>query len=63
MDLSHALKDEKVPAETVLLGREFQWSMTREKKREFWRVHADMRFTEHERIATGDVKSLRSEVD
>ena len=33
MDLRHALKDEKVPAKTVLLGREFQWSMMREKKR------------------------------
>ena len=33
MSLRHALKDEKVPAETVLLGRVFQWSMTREKKR------------------------------
>ena len=32
MDLRRALKDEKVPAETVLLGRKFQWSMTREKK-------------------------------
>ena len=30
MDLRRALKDEKVPAETVLSGREFQWSMTRE---------------------------------
>ena len=28
------MKDEKVPAETVLLGtKEFQWSMTQEKKR------------------------------
>ena len=33
MDLRHALKDEKVPAEAVLLGREFQWSMKQEKKR------------------------------
>ena len=35
MGLRRALKDEKVPAETVLLGREFQWSMTREKKENF----------------------------
>ena len=35
MDLRRALKDEKVPAKTVLLGREFQWSMTREKKENF----------------------------
>ena len=27
--------DEKVPAETVLLGRVFQWSMMREKKENF----------------------------
>ena len=35
MDLRRALKDGKVPAETVLLGREFQWSMTRERKENF----------------------------
>ena len=35
MSLRRALKDEKVPAETVLLGRVFQWSMTREKKENF----------------------------
>ena len=35
MGLRRALKDEKVPAETVLLGREFQWSMTRVKKENF----------------------------
>ena len=33
MSSRRALKDEKVPAETVLIiGRVFQWSMTREKK-------------------------------
>ena len=32
MDLRRALKGE-VPAEAALLGREFQWSMTREKRR------------------------------
>ena len=35
MSLRRALKDEKVPAETILLGRVFQWSMTREKKENF----------------------------
>ena len=35
MDLRRALKEDKVPTETVLLGREFQWSMTREKKDNF----------------------------
>ena len=29
------MKEEKVPAETVLLSKEFQWSMTREKKDNF----------------------------
>ena len=32
MDLRRALKGEEAPAETVLLGREFQWSMTQEKE-------------------------------
>ena len=32
MDLRRALKDEKVPAETIMLGKEFQWSMMREKQ-------------------------------
>ena len=35
MSLRRALKDEKVPAETVLLGRVFQWSMTPREEREF----------------------------
>ena len=64
MSLGRALKDEKACQQRQsLLGREFQWSMTREKKENFDRVQADRRFTEHERMATGDVKSLRSEVD
>ena len=35
MDLKRALKDEKVPTETVFLGREFQWSMKQEKLENF----------------------------
>ena len=70
VNLSGSWMDEKVPAEgvlpaeTVLLGREFQWSMTREKKENFEEFNqADRKFTEHGNMATSDVKSPRSEVD
>ena len=35
MNSRRSSKDEKVPAETVLLVKVFQWSMTREKKENF----------------------------
>ena len=63
MDLRRALKDEKVPAETVLLGREFQWSMTREKKENFEEFKRTGGLQSMKGWPTGDVKSPRSEVD
>ena len=64
MSLRRALKNEKVPAETVYIAKKCVPVVNdAREEREFWRVQADRRFTKHEKMARGYIKSSRGEVD